>query len=378
MGDDGLPQWVGYVSCLVAGLFWGSNFVPVKKYNSGDGVYFQWILCSGIWVTGFIVNVIRASQNQWTFPVFQPLAMLGGFLWCTGNMMTVPIIQCIGLSVGLFLWSTISMFLGWLTGTLGLFHLKAHAVYIPWLNYTGAALALLSGVFFAMIKPNKDEEEEDRNYGHEEAIAFLGTNATINAEEFDERSFVQKLTLTQQRILGVTLSILAGCMYGTNFDPPQYIMDNCNEKCSQNGLDYIFSHFCGIYLTSTVYFLIYCMLKKNKPFINPELTAPAFVSGVMWATAQSLAFLGSSAVGFVISFPIFSTIPGLIGSLWGILLFKEISGMKNYLAFAGAAILVSSSVVSVCLSQALKPANATNTTLFEWPQQGFNFVNGTL
>lgn len=183
-------------------------------------------------------------------------------------------------------------------------------------------------------------------------------------------------------------------------------------------------------MTSTAYFLLYCMLKKNKPFINNEvseegsevnvtffcvigviimllrtssllvlpgcsfssflkvlvvsfshlvqLTFPAFISGVMWATAQSLAFLGSSAVGFVISFPIFSTIPGLIGSLWGIIVFKEISGIRNYLAFALAALLVIASVVSVTLSQALKPANHTNATDYFVPLHHMIIDNTTV
>jgi glucose uptake protein GlcU len=97
----------------------------------------------------------------------------------------------------------------------------------------------------------------------------------------------------------------------------------------------------------------------------------------MWATAQSLAFLGSSIVGFVISFPIFSTIPGLIGSLWGILVFKEIKGIRNYLAFGLAAFLVSGSVVSVSLSQALgNHTNGTNSTAF-FAFPGPHFLNGT-
>jgi glucose uptake protein GlcU len=108
-----------------------------------------------------------------------------------------------------------------------------------------------------------------------------------------------------------------------------------------------------------------------------QLAFPAFISGVMWATAQSLAFLGSSIVGFVISFPIFSTIPGLIGSLWGILVFKEIKGLRNYLAFGLAALLVSGSVVSVSLSQALgNSTNTTNTTFFAIA--GYQYpLNGT-
>jgi hypothetical protein len=30
-------------------------------------------------------------------PVFEPLAVFGGVLWATGNVMAVPIIQCIGM-----------------------------------------------------------------------------------------------------------------------------------------------------------------------------------------------------------------------------------------------------------------------------------------
>ena len=31
------------------------------------------------------------------------------------------------------------------------------------------------------------------------------------------------------------------------------------------GLDYVFSHFCGIYLSSTCYFALYCIYMKNRP-----------------------------------------------------------------------------------------------------------------
>lgn len=31
------PTYVGYICALVAVVFYGSNFVPVKKYYTGDG-----------------------------------------------------------------------------------------------------------------------------------------------------------------------------------------------------------------------------------------------------------------------------------------------------------------------------------------------------
>ena len=32
---------LGFVCCGIAILFFGSNFIPVKKFDSGDGMFFQ-------------------------------------------------------------------------------------------------------------------------------------------------------------------------------------------------------------------------------------------------------------------------------------------------------------------------------------------------
>ena len=60
-------------------LGFGSNFIPVKKYNTGDGMFFQWVLCIGIWLVGLIVNLIRYQP-----PFYMPL-FLGGVLWTSGK-----------------------------------------------------------------------------------------------------------------------------------------------------------------------------------------------------------------------------------------------------------------------------------------------------
>jgi len=33
----------GYAGAAVAVVFFGSNYVPVKKYPTGDGMIFQWV-----------------------------------------------------------------------------------------------------------------------------------------------------------------------------------------------------------------------------------------------------------------------------------------------------------------------------------------------
>jgi len=116
---------VGYLCSLVAVIFFGSNFVPVKKFETGDGIFFQWVLCNGIFIVGNFVNVYR------NFPTFEPIAMIGGSLWALGNIMSVPIIKLIGLSLGLLIWGSTNMIVGWASGTFGLFGLKANPVADP-------------------------------------------------------------------------------------------------------------------------------------------------------------------------------------------------------------------------------------------------------
>jgi len=351
-------QWIGYICVAIAVLMFGSNFVPVKKFKTGDGVFFQWILCCAIWIAGFVVNVARG------FPPFKPFAMLGGFLWCTGNMTTVPIIQTIGLGLGLLLWGMSNLAMGWLTGTFGFFGIHKQPVNLPWLNYVGFALAIVATGIFAFIKPSDNSAPKTRDYGSKNGIInsvsaddedkpFLtngnGYNAEADSSE-GENSIFTRLPPLWKRILGVSLSIFAGILYGSNFDPPQWLMDN-HPWDSQDGLDYVFSHFTGIWLTSTLYFLIYCAFMKNKPLIFPKVILPAIVSGAMWAMADISWFVANSRLSFVISFPLISTGPGIIGSLWGVFVFAEIRGIRNYIVLGSAVFVTIISAICIALSK---------------------------
>jgi len=357
-----IAPWIGYISTVAVGVFWGSNFVPVKSYDAGDGLFFQWVLCSAVFVVGFIVYASRG------FPVFQPLAMLGGFLWCFGNLMSVPVINMIGLSLGMLIWGTTSLVVGWGTGTFGLFWLKRNIVHTPWMNYLGAALAVLSTIIFGFIKSKVGPKQEEfdstpTTVTSAEEIDYESRQKLINSEELksptDENKNVfaeltKNMSLNFKRLLGISLSVISGVFYGSNFTPPQYIMDHCTNDCSQDGLDYVYSHFCGIYLSSTFFFLLYCAILtflKRKIFMPRQIVLPGFVSGLMWASAQTLSFVSISSLSMAVSFPMITTFPGLIASLWGILLFKEISGITNYMLYLTAFILVISAALLVAFSR---------------------------
>ena len=51
-------------------------------------------------------------------------------------------------------------------------------------------------------------------------------------------------------------------------------------------LDYIFGHYTGILLSSTLWFIIYCVVMKNKPQVYPKIIIPGLISGIMWGIAM--------------------------------------------------------------------------------------------
>ena len=109
-------------------------------------------------------------------PTFHPLAMMGGALWCTGNMMCGPIIQLIGMGMGLLIWGcanmvrytlgsvcnlnlycliwflvTVCQLMGWSTGTFGLFGLDKNDIKTPAFNYAGIVVVVVGMCVFLRV-----------------------------------------------------------------------------------------------------------------------------------------------------------------------------------------------------------------------------------
>lgn len=112
---DSVPEYVGYIGVLISVLFLGSNYLPIKKFETGDGMFFQLMLTTGIWIIGFSVNWAR------DFPKFYALPMLGGFFWTTGNLNTVPVMNTIGIGLGSLFPNIILLCLGWGIARFGKF-----------------------------------------------------------------------------------------------------------------------------------------------------------------------------------------------------------------------------------------------------------------
>ncbi len=303
-------------------------------------MFFQWVLCSAIFITGLTLNFVLSLTEEGAH--FYPLGLLGGFLWATGNLLVVPVISCIGLGLGMCIWGSTSLvfalflfvycicaniarqIMGWASGRFGLFGLTPQVVANPLLNYLGVAMCLVSTVLFVAVKPTENQYEPIE-------------------EKAPPSTFVDRLG-RMRRVAGVVLALLSGVLYGVNFDPSQYLIDH--HLGTSNGLDYAFSQFCGIFATSTVYMLVYAAIKRNRPDINPQLVLPGFASGVAWAIAQICFSIANTKLGLVIAFPLVGAGPGMVAAAWGVFLFREIRGRRNFiLLLAAFACLVAATVL---------------------------------
>ncbi|XP_061229515.1 transmembrane protein 144 isoform X2 [Neopsephotus bourkii] len=344
--SNGTDLAIGFTSSTVAVLLFGTNFVPVKKFDTGDGMFFQWILCASIWIVSLVVNLIQNCPRFW------PLAMVGGFVWATGNVTVVPIVKTIGLALGLLIWASFNLLTGWASSRFGWFGIDPEEVSRPILNYIGAGLSLLSAVIFLFIKTEVQSSATSL-----ESTPLLRESSINVSEDTSDDSWVNRLSPAKKRLIGCSLAVIAGILYGSSFVPVLYIKDHGRRNetvyagASQFDLDYVFAHFSGIFLTSTVYFLIYCAVRKNKPNVYPQAILPGFVSGVLWAVANCCWFIANHYLSAVVSFPIITAGPGLVASMWGVLVFKEIKGLKNYILLSVAFCIIMAGSFSTAFSK---------------------------
>ncbi|RHY05560.1 hypothetical protein DYB25_006878 [Aphanomyces astaci] len=143
--------------------------------------------------------------------------------------------------------------------------------------------------------------------------------AIANAE--DER---------KRKYIGVALALLLGGILGNCLTPYVLWQQSCTAAGGCNPLNFLFSQCMGIYVTSTVCFLIYAsFFRYHKRSMPRSAMRPAYVSGLLWATGLAGQLLSAGNLGFDLVYPLTSIGPAMVSMLWSAIYFKEIEGKRN-------------------------------------------------
>ncbi|VDM46755.1 unnamed protein product [Toxocara canis] len=272
---------LGLAATTFAVLFFGSMFVPVRRYAVGDGMFVQFMMAIGIFVFGFIVFVTEG------FPRIYPVAMIGGFVWTLGNSFAMVLFNEIGMALSVLIWNTTSCVMGWATSRFGLFGLKAAPPKSDILNYIGLFFVVTGGFtcFFLESTPNN---------GNRPTVHVCNQDAFV-ADTMDHREEF--------------------------------------NNAPKSSLVYLFSHFIGVLMTASTIFFVYVLLKyfmRSRPFVTPQLVLPAALAGALWAIAMTFLFVANENVSQTIAFPIITTVPGCIVALWSVFYFKELKNREYF------------------------------------------------
>jgi hypothetical protein len=120
-----------------------------------DGMVFQFWMATGILVMGLITLAFSAKDplaTQDFRPVLAMDGMIGGAIWCCGNLLTVPIVSSIGLGLGLTLWGGVSLVVSFVIGLVGVLGLEPQKIN-EYFGIPGVLLAVASLIMFSFVQP---------------------------------------------------------------------------------------------------------------------------------------------------------------------------------------------------------------------------------
>ncbi|KAL6738135.1 hypothetical protein Aduo_011715 [Ancylostoma duodenale] len=301
---------VGATAAVVSAITYGSTYVPVRWFEAGDGLFFQWMMCIGQTLVGTMVLAISG------WPPLFPLAMLSGVFFAVGNALTVYIMDGIGMAVGSLLWNTITCVVGWAVTRFGLLGNPQQLPHENVMNFIGVIVVCVGGCFFATIKH------------HPMAVRPAPWQSKKERKLSFEDSEIRISSL--KRISAILLTVFVGALYGNMLTPINCLVANSSHTGYPADVSSYFFSFCfGALLTSTIIFMIYSVARRNRPFINPELTMPSLTSGMIYAVATYCFFLANQHLDQTIAYPILSKAPGVVVSLWAVFLFNEIKGCRD-------------------------------------------------
>jgi hypothetical protein len=151
-------------------------------------------------------------------------------------------------------------------------------------------------------------------------------------------------------LAGMVCALMVGLCGGSILVPMNYVPK------SQSGLVFVPSFGIGAMLASP----LVCMVgfgyqsMKGKPLPHLHLVdtlVPGIISGLLWNISNVLAIIAIPQIGYAVAYP-FLQCALLVGGLWGVFVFHEISGLAVKVFFSSGVVLIVGAVALALAGQA--------------------------
>ncbi|VDO91902.1 unnamed protein product [Heligmosomoides polygyrus] len=334
---------LAYIALLISCTSFGTMFTPLKRKDTKDGFFVQWVECSAVLVVGFFINIIRG------FPQFQWVAGIGGLLCATGNVLCVPIVNELGMGIGLLIWGSMQIIIGWSVARFGLFGwLAPTEVKHNVLNYVGMLITLISGVLFIFVKHKHDDVKGNYSVPNENT-SLDAEHPTKTIDVHTTKLAVDKKLLLR-KISYIFMTMLLAVLHGLMVTPIEILQQQNPSSDNYKVFDYIWSFYSTVFVFSTIYFALYCIIRREKAYIDRELVLPAFGYGILWTSGTTFWFFSSHHLSQVVAYPITTRLPSIISAFLDALVYKSITGRTNLIYLSGAIGVGIVGVVLIALS----------------------------
>uniref|UniRef100_A0A0K0FE40 Transmembrane protein 144 (inferred by orthology to a human protein) n=1 Tax=Strongyloides venezuelensis TaxID=75913 RepID=A0A0K0FE40_STRVS len=349
-----LPQdnniTLGIFYCFISAIGFGSMHIPILRYNKGNGSLAQFGVGVGV-LFASLLNCIFFNKNFY----INAYPMIGGFLWTIANFGSYFVIDVYGIGIAMLIWNVGNCLTGWATGYFGLFGIKPRKPknFMP--NIIGVILIIISGVIFSFVRKSSKHSPID-------GTVLLENNTRINVfsskTSANNNNNIGRVSVKFKKVLALVAALICGFFFASTTTPIYYLLDNPNELLDRNekkltSFTFILSLGLGVFTTTSLLFFssIHLYGLRSDVLGSKDILLSSIVSGFIWLNSMCLMLKAIDIVSQTITYPIMSICPGFIGTMWSIFYFKEIHGLKNYLAIFFAIFIASCGIFLLVISK---------------------------
>ena len=253
----------GFLAAFISVVGWGSYLVPMKKLQNYDTFYFQALMATGIMLSSLVIVLIVGEFR------LSLLGLLCGFLWKTGNAISLVAVKKDGISMAVPVWTSTSIVTSFLWG---LFFFKE--------NFSSLLLGVL-GISLLVVGTN--------------VVSLTGSNR-------------------EKSKTGVLLALPAGVFFGSYLVPMKISGLEPNQ--------FLFSMALGIFVTGWSFFLAKGAKLSRSALLN------GLGSGVVWNVSNFSSLYAIALLGLSIGLPLTQN-SLLVAVLWGLFYFKEVKRKRG-------------------------------------------------